>query len=148
MNPTTLALLFKIANALVMPQWFAMAVFPKNRYTKILVHSFAIPLGLAVLYATLVGLSLLYPSNTGGNFSSLEGVKALFQNDAALLAGWIHYLAFDLLTGRYIYTQAEKLNANRLITGICLFFTLMFGPIGFLLFSIYSYLLRNKTAIE
>ncbi len=147
MNSITLALLFKIANAIAMPQWFAMVVFPENRFTKMLVDSFAIPLGLAVVYAVLIVLSFLHPSNTGGSFSSIEGVRALFQNDAALLAGWIHYLAFDLLTGRYIYKQAEKLNANRLLTGVCLFFTLMFGPVGFLLFSIYSYVLRKKTAV-
>ncbi len=148
MNAITLALLFKIANPIVMPQWFAMAVFPKNRFTKMLVDSFAIPLGLAVVYAVIIVLSFLHPSNTGGNFSSIEGVRALFQSDAALLAGWIHYLAFDLLTGRYIYKQAEKLKANPLLTGVCLFFTLMFGPVGFLLFSIYSYVLRKKARVE
>ena len=144
MDSNTLAVIFKIANAVVIPQWLAMALCPKSRYTKLLVDSFALPLCLAVLYAVIVILSMLYPSGSGGSFSSLQGVKALFQNDTALLAGWVHYLAFDLLAGRYIYKQAEKLNANIIITGICLFFTLMFGPVGFLLFSIYSYLLRRK----
>ncbi len=145
MDYTTLALLFKIANAVVMPQWLAMALFPSNRYTKMLVDSFALPLALAVLYAVIIILSMLNPSGSGGSFSSLEGVKILFQSDTALLAGWVHYLAFDLLAGRYIFKQAEKLNANRIITGVCLFFTLMFGPVGFLMFSIYSYLLRKRT---
>ena len=34
-----------------------------------------------------------------GDFSSLAGVGALFRQPAALLAGWLHYLAFDLLVG-------------------------------------------------
>lgn len=146
MDTNTLAVIFKIANAIVIPQWIAMAVFPKSRFTKMLVDSFALPLGLAALYAGVVIVSMVYPSGTGGSFSSLAGVKAMFQSDIAVLAGWVHYLAFDLLVGRYIYKQAEKLNANYLITAVCLFFTLMFGPIGFLMFSVYRYLLRkNRT---
>jgi hypothetical protein len=145
MDVNVLAVLFKIANAVVMPQWFAMAIFPNNRYTKLLVDSFAIPLALAILYAFVIFWSFTQPSDSAGNFSSLEGVKILFTSDIAVLAGWIHYLAFDLLVGRYIFKQAEKLKANRIITGVCLFLTLMFGPIGFLMFSIYSFLLKRNS---
>lgn len=147
MDSTLLGQVFKVANAVVIPQWVAMAVFPNNRYTKLLVNSFYIPLGLAALYTFIVMYSLLYPSSTEGSFSSLEGVKILFQSDMALLAGWVHYLCFDLLAGRYIYLQAEKLKSNRFIVAVCLFFTLMFGPIGFLMFSLYRYALRRSATV-
>lgn len=145
METQTAAIIFKIANAIVMPQWFAMVVLPNNKYTKLLVDSFAIPLGLAVLYAVVIGISFANPSGAGGNFSTLEGVKALFTSDIAVLAGWIHYLAFDLLVGRYIFKQAAKMKANRIVVSVCLFFTLMFGPVGFLIFSIYAFLLRERS---
>jgi hypothetical protein len=145
METQTAAIIFKIANAIVMPQWFAMVVLPNNKYTKLLVDSFAIPLGLAALYAVVIGISSANPSGAGGNLSTLEGVKALFTSDIAVLAGWIHYLAFDLLVGRYIFKQAAKMKANRIVVSVCLFFTLMFGPVGFLIFSIYAFQLRERS---
>jgi uncharacterized integral membrane protein len=145
METQTAVIIFKIANAIVMPQWFAMVVLPNNKYTKLLVDSFAIPLGLAVLYAVVIGIFFANPSGAGGNFSTLEGVKALFTSDIAVLAGWIHYLAFDLLVGRYIFKQAAKMKANRIVVSVCLFFTLMFGPVGFLIFSIYAFQLRERS---
>ena len=36
-----------------------------------------------------------------GGFSSLAGVASLFANRWLLLAGWTHYLAFDLLVGEW-----------------------------------------------
>jgi|688.fasta_scaffold770181_2 hypothetical protein len=145
METQTAVIIFKIANAIVMPQWFAMVVLPNNKYTKLLVDSFAIPLCLAALYAIVIGISFANPSGAGGNFSTLEGVKALFTSDIAVLAGWIHYLAFDLLVGRYIFKQAAKMKANRIVVSVCLFFTLMFGPVGFLIFSIYAFQLRERS---
>ena len=35
----------------------------------------------------------------GGGFGLLAEVGTLFRQPAALLAGWLHYLAFDLLVG-------------------------------------------------
>jgi hypothetical protein len=48
--------------------------------------------------------------------------------DWALLAGWIHYLAFDLLAGVQVNDTLKS--RNHFIRIFCLFFTLMFGPIG------------------
>jgi hypothetical protein len=55
-----------------------------------------------------------------------------------LLAGWIHYLAFDLFVGRWIASEADKMGISRLIQGPILFGTFMFGPLGLLVFHILS----------
>jgi hypothetical protein len=61
----------------------------------------------------------------------------LFSSKGPLLAGWIHFLAFDLLIGRW---QVDRVLAAgrplllRVLTLFCLFATLMFGPLGLLLF--------------
>ena len=50
-----------------------------------------------------------------------------------LIAGWVHYLAFDLFIGVWI---AERLDAERLSRWIqtpILIATFLFGPLGLLL---------------
>ena len=68
------------------------------------------------------------------DFGSLESVKVLFTVDNAVLAGWVHYLAFDLLVGMWILDQNKELKINHLLIVPCLLGTFMFGPVGFLLF--------------
>jgi hypothetical protein len=67
-------------------------------------------------------------------FGSLNGVMELFTNKTAVTAGWVHYLAFDLLTGIWIKKNAQKYNINHLILVPCLLLTFMLGPIGLLLY--------------
>ncbi len=72
-----------------------------------------------------------------GGFGSLSEVAALFSVPGLLLAGWIHYLAFDLLIGRW---QIDD-SAGRGISGWvawwlwpCLALTFLFGPAGWVLY--------------
>lgn len=73
-----------------------------------------------------------------GGFSSLADVAALFTVPGMVLAGWVHYLAFDLWVGRWeIDALAAHTNAGwvlRLLVIPCLMLTFLFGPIGLLLF--------------
>ena len=70
------------------------------------------------------------------DFGSLTSVITLFTEENAVLAGWIHYLAFDLLVGMWMLDQNKELKINQLVMAPCLFLTFMLGPIGFLLFMI------------
>jgi hypothetical protein len=60
----------------------------------------------------------------------------LFENKEAVLAGWVHYLAFDLFVGTWIVSNSQKLNIRHLYILPCLFFTFMLGPIGLLMYFI------------
>lgn len=131
MTPTTV---FSIANLLVVPMWILMIILPKWKVTKFLMEYKVIPLLLALIYAVYIIQSLL----TGGmmDFGSLASVMALFTEETAVLAGWIHYLAFDLLVGMWILEQNKKMGIHQALLAVCLLGTFMFGPIGFLLFMI------------
>ena len=85
-----------------------------------------------IVYAWLVAQSFA-PADMK-NFSSLEGVMVLFQNKTLVTAGWVHYLAFDLMTGIWIKKNSEKYGISHWIVIPCLFFTFMLGPIGLLLY--------------
>ena len=77
---------------------------------------------------------LAHYANSDGGFGSLTDVRTLFENDYILLAGWVHYLAFDLFVGAWIAGKADVIGLSRLIQAPILMATYMFGPIGLVLF--------------
>ena len=64
---------------------------------------------------------------------------ALFKSPRVVLAGWIHFLAFDLMVGLYIVTDAAQRGIGHLWLLPALFLTLMFGPAGLLLYMAMRY---------
>lgn len=130
MTPDTV---FQIASAIIMPQWLLMVVAPRWFVTQFLVKSFLIPVILAVFYVIYIfaGGPLDF-----GAFSTLEGVKGLFQNggDGVMLAGWIHYLAFDLIAGSVVLRDAQEHDIAHGWVVVPILFCFMLGPIGLLLY--------------
>jgi hypothetical protein len=88
------------------------------------------PLVLGGGYA--LALVVYWDSASGGGFDSLAGVAALFSAPGLLLAGWVHYLAFDLFVGRWIVDDGSSLAVPRLLLLPCLVLTFLFGPVGLL----------------
>ena len=82
-----------------------------------------------------------------GGFSSLSGVVSLFKSPRAVLAGWIHFLAFDLMVGLYIVTDAARLGITHWWLLPALFLTLMFGPAGLLLYLVIRYAVSTDAAM-
>ena len=120
--------LFQIANTTALLSWIVLIVQP-HRTAPIL--RFLIPALLAIVYVWALGTA---PSNPDGGFGSLAQVKALFTQDRAVLAGWVHYLAFDLFIGCWIVLDAQERRIAHLMTVPCLVMTFMFGPAGLLLY--------------
>ena len=125
---------FSLANMMALPMWLLMILLPKWKITRILIDYKVIPILLSVLYAFYIISSMA--GGTTMDFGSLESVMQLFTVESAVLAGWIHYLAFDLLVGMWVLDQNQKLNIHPVIIAPCLLGCFMFGPIGFLLFMI------------
>ena len=122
---------FQIANALVLPQWLLMIFAPRWSVTQWLVRSYLIPALLACLYAYFIFSGGPLDFN---DFSTLEGVKRLFSKggDGAVLAGWIHYLAFDLVAGSFVLNDSQAKEIGHGWVVLPLFFCFMLGPIGLL----------------
>jgi hypothetical protein len=70
---------------------------------------------------------------------SLDGVVALFQSRGMVVAGWLHYLAFDLFVGIWITLDARVHNFRHWWIVPSLLLTFMLGPAGLLTY----YLLRS-----
>jgi hypothetical protein len=122
--------LFSIANTVAALCWLALMAAPLRwRWPRQLAVTAA--LALAMAYAALVGA---YIREGQGSFSSLAGVASLFQHPGILVAGWVHYLAFDLLVGTWERDEAKRIGLARWLLVPCQFVTFMFGPLGWLLF--------------
>lgn len=125
-------LVFAICNYGVLPAWLLLAFAPGAALTQRLVHAVWIPLLLAIVYGFAFALNPDSPE--GGGFGSLRGVMALFTSPYAVLAGWVHYLAFDLFVGAWEVRDAQRRGIPHLFVVPCLFFTLMLGPLGLALY--------------
>jgi hypothetical protein len=123
--------LFSAANTLAIAGWLALLVAPRARLVNWTVSGLALPALLAALYVLL--LALHAPGAEGG-FGSLAGVAALFRNEGVLLAGWVHYLAFDLFLGAWMCRRGTAEGMNPWLTRLCLPPTFLAGPLGLLLF--------------
>lgn len=129
------ARLFEIANLIALVGWLMLALAPVRR--ALLVNAArVVGVGLAVTYTVLLAGVLLTLGDAGRelDFSSLEGVTTAFAQPEGVLVGWVHYLAFDLWVGAWEVEDAERRGLPHWALLPCLFFTLMFGPFGLLLY--------------
>jgi hypothetical protein len=127
------ASIFSLGNSCILIGWILLIFLPNWKYTQAIILN-----GLIVLYAVVYTYLILKDIGDfrADSFSSLANVKALFQNDNAVAAGWFHYLAFDLFVGAYIVRKSISLGISRVFYTLALPFTFMFGPMGYLMFFI------------
>lgn len=124
--------LFQIANPLAMAGWLALALSPLAPRPALLLAGVVVPLILSLAYT---GLILAFWSGAEGGFATLAQVQRLFTDPHVALAGWLHYLAFDLLIGAWATRTARDEGIPHLFLLPCLALTFLFGPAGFLAFS-------------
>ena len=123
---------FSLASMAASLGWVALILLPRWTWlTNFL--KYGLISGLALLYTVLI--FLFFFKVEGGGFNSIAEVRALFMSDGGLLAGWVHYLAFDLFVGLWIADEASKIGMSRFIQAPILIATFMFGPIGLLIFN-------------
>jgi hypothetical protein len=139
----TSEIVFSLTSPLAMLGWLALACAPLAPRAAQIAAGLVIPLVLALIYAAL--MLVHFPTASGG-FGSLADVEALFANPWLLLAGWIHFLAFDLLIGAWIARTAAREGMAHGLVLPCLFLTLMAGPAGWLLFQALRPLTRKVPA--
>ena len=126
-----LEMLFKAANYAVIPFWLLLVFAPRWHWTQRLVHGPVVVLLLTPIYAfMLFGYA---PAPEEMNFLTLYGVMVGFSAPHVVMAGWIHYLIFDLFVGAWESRDALRRGVPYWLVIPCLLATLMFGPIGLLL---------------
>jgi len=139
---TILSNIFKITNYTALLGWGILIILPSWQLGQSLVIGIIVTL-LCIVYCYLVFLGKKHDDPSvkyRENFKSLKGVINLFKSPRVVLAGWIHYLAFDLMVGIYILNDAVQYNISHWMLIPCLLLSLMFGPAGLLLYFLIRFL--------
>ncbi len=136
--------LFSTGGALAMIGWAGLILLPGQKLVVEVLARVIIPSTIAVIYLYLMATSL-GAAPEGSGFDSLASVKALFTVDALILAGWMHYLAFDLFVGSWEVSDSRREGVHHLLVVPCLLLTFMAGPVGLGLYFLIKYLRRAVT---
>ncbi|MCP4007491.1 MAG: DUF4281 domain-containing protein [bacterium] len=138
--------LFLICNYGILPAWCLLIFAPRWEWTQRLVHAVWVPVLLGPVYAW----AILSDSGTpdGASFGSLQGVMLFFTSAQSALAGWIHYLVFDLFVGAWELRDAQRRDLPHLAVVPCLVFTLMLGPLGLLLYLLLRFGLKRELSLQ
>jgi hypothetical protein len=133
---------FSLAGTAAMAGWVILILGPRRFGWLNAVPLWIIPCAISALYSVVI---LRHFSAAEGGFDSLASVALLFENDWALLAGWVHFLAFDLFVGAVMAARMDRFSVGRIIQAPILFATFMLGPMGFLIAALTELGLRLRT---
>jgi hypothetical protein len=126
--------LYLALNYGVMPFWALIIFVPFLKITDTLVHSVLAPIVLGVTYtwllANVMGGVVHMPEGAG--FASLDALMKTFSVKEAVVAGWAHYIVFDLFVGAWIARDAQRVGLNQFVVAPSLLLTFLVGPIGLL----------------
>jgi hypothetical protein len=125
--------IFAIVNGIAFATWLLLAALPRQRWVIEIVARKAVPGCFAVIYVAIIATKW---GGSAGGFSTLPAVATLFSQPWPLLAGWIHYLAFDLFVGSWEVQDAREHNIPHLLVVPCLVLTFLFGPAGWLAYGL------------
>src|SRR5688572_22908642 len=103
---------FTLANTIALLSWLLLAIRPRQRWVTDVITGKAVPAIFGVLYVAIVATMF---GDAEGSFSTLGGVASIFSNPWLLLAGWVHYLAFDLLIGTWEVHDARERQIPRML---------------------------------
>jgi len=127
----TAAQVFAIANLVALTGWLILMIAGRKPLVASLVTGAILPILFAILYSWLL---MSHWSEAKGGFGSLADVQMLFSNEWILLAGWVHYLAFDLFIGSWEVRDAQRFGIPHWAVMPSLVLTFLFGPVGLLLY--------------
>lgn len=132
--------IFEITGPIAIAGWLLLLFSPLAPVWINRISGFAIPVVLGLFYT---GLSTIFFTGVEGGFGSLTDVMLLFKNEQAVMAGWLHYLAFDLFIGAWQVRHARKIGMPFWMVLPALPLTFMFGPVGLVLFLIILVVFKN-----
>jgi hypothetical protein len=113
------------------PVWLAMILAPDSSLTRWLVQRATfLFVGLGVTYDALLASGVLR-SGEVVDFRDPDAVRGALSGPDLFLAGWTHYIAFDLFVGRWIWEDALAQGRR---ARLALLLTWMAGPAGLSLY--------------
>ncbi|HEX4591382.1 MAG TPA: ABA4-like family protein, partial [Gemmataceae bacterium] len=127
--------LFQFVTLLPLPFWFLMIVLPRWRGTQKVMRGRLAVMPLLAAYAVLAvpQLAVIVPVFFRVEPVKLDDLAGLLARPEIALVAWIHFLAFDLFVGRWIYRDGREREISAWPMAAVLTLTLLLGPLGLLL---------------
>ena len=142
--------IYLAANWGVIPFWLLLIFFPHQQITNFLVQSVIVPLLLAAGYI-YVSYSLFKGGNIFDGFelySGLDGLYAMFANEALLLIFWLHFLSISLFAGAWIVRDGKKHLIPKIVLIPSLILTYFTGPIGLVIYWFFRIFFAKKISFN
>lgn len=140
-----LELVFTITATMSLIGWATLLIYPLAPYIIDRVTGILLPILLGLAYASMAPV---FFSGLDGGYDSLASVMLLFKSPEAVMAGWIHYLAFDLFIGAWQAREARLNGISHYLILPALFLTLILGPIGLIVFMITKFaVLKTRSRV-
>jgi hypothetical protein len=134
--------IFKLCNTIALVSWLILIIAtPFWKHTNKFLVGIVITL-FCIIYAWLIFSN--FHAADFEKFSTLDGVVSLFANKTVVVGGWVHYLAFDLMTGIWITNNAKQHGINHWIIVPALIFTFMLGPVGLFIYLLIRFAKTKK----
>ena len=132
----TQKLIFNITSKILLFGWIVLFFLPNwSLGDEFILYGVFVVVSIAYIYYLTVGIKNPVKSEYGKpGFFAMRNVLAIFDNPNSSLASWMHIIVFDLIVALYIRTQGALLDIEHWKLIPCYLLTLMFGPIGLLLF--------------
>lgn len=134
--------IFKLCNTIALVSWLILiTASPFWKHTNKFLVGITITL-FCIIYGWLIFSN--FHAADFEKFGTLDGVVSLFANKTVVVGGWVHYLAFDLMTGIWITNNAKQHGINHWIIVPALVFTFMLGPVGLLIYLLIRFAKTKK----
>jgi hypothetical protein len=122
-----------IGSISVMPFWLLMIVVPRWALTEQICQQSWMVAPPVVLYALLLVGALFNGQVTAiarANLLDPASIGTLLGTPYVAVGAWLHLLAFDLWTGRWVYLDSRQQGLNTYGVSLVLVLVLCFGPLG------------------
>lgn len=136
-------LVFQLMVLLALVVWAVWLVAPKSAVAMRLAREPLVFVGFGLIYVALLIVAILDGLPEGAGFTSVDGIMRVFDSSYATVAGWAHYLAFDLFAGAYIMRDS----GGTYRVAVPLVLTLVAGPLGLLVYLAGRRRFRDETRI-
>lgn len=125
--------IFRVATFAVVPFWVLMLVLPRWRWTRRLIE---LPIAETLLGIVYILLAATVLPDFVATFSgpTPAGVAEFLATPTGVTIGWVHFLAFDLFVGRWIYRDSRERGISAWLVALPLLLTFLAGPTGLVLY--------------
>ena len=123
---------FRLATYLAIVGWLLLVLGPHWASLPTVLSVVVVGLLCAVYVWLLVVVRPADVESPRGSFFTLSGVVRLFSNPRAVLVGWVHILAFDLMVALWVRADAAHHDVGHAWLIPIYALTMMFGPAGLL----------------